>query len=444
MSQTPLFIDLSALFKAKLKRPFCRHPSGEVINYADFLQHALSLSEQLPTKPYALNLCQNRYLFMVAYLAVFLRQQITLLPANQAPKTLENLQVAYQESYCINDDFVKRFDLSRASQQHFPLFNSYQAISISFTSGSTGEPKAIVKTWAEFQQAAELAIDALNLKNQTATLVSTVPPQHMYGLETSLFWVLFSDLTIYSERPFYPEDIRLTLQKIPEPLLISTPTHLKSCVSHQGDWQKMALILSSTAPLSLALAQQIEQRFSTPVQEIYGSTETLSFATRRVCVNSLWKPYQGIQLYQENQHVFVSGGHLSEAVYLDDTFEISDSGLFANLGRMSDLLKIGGKRASLSDLNRLLNQLSCVEDGVFFKTDHERLGAIVVSQASKNAIIAALKPALDAVFLPRVLYFVSKLPRNDTGKIIQSDLETLITNVKLIERALPFKSQLRG
>lgn len=438
-TQSSQFICLPELFSHKLEKPFCLLSSGQAISCADFLTHALSLSQQLPAQDYAVNICQNRYLFMVAYLAVLLRQQITLLPSNQAPKTIMHLLSSYQNSYCLSDvksddghTFLIDWDLLTSARTEFPRIDIHQPVSISFTSGSTGEPKAIVKTWAEFQCAAELAVAAVSLKNQAVTLVSTVPPQHMYGLETSLFWVLFSDLTIHSSRPFYPEDIRLTLQSLPQPVLISTPTHLKSCIHSHADWATMTLLLSSTAPLSVELAGQIEQFFNAPLLEIYGSTETLSFAARRASLNPLWRPYQGIYLHQQNQQFFVSGGHLVQAVGLDDTFELTESGLFASLGRATDLVKIGGKRASLTELNRILTQLSTVEDGVFFKVKNGRLAALVVSPALKSEIIAELRPAIDAVFLPRMIYQVAKLPRNDTGKIIKSELEHLIRDLNRV------------
>jgi acyl-coenzyme A synthetase/AMP-(fatty) acid ligase len=448
-TQTPQFINLLGLFNQQFEKDFCLLPSGQRMSRADFLAHALSLSQQLPAQVYAINLCQDRYLFMVAYLAVLLRQQITLLPSNQAPQTIQYLLGTYHASYCIceissenenHNPFLVSWDLLNqlanadltGVKNLSGLINIHQPISISFTSGSSGEPKAIIKTWAEFQSSAQLALNALNLQNKSLTLVSTVPPQHMYGLETSLFWVLFSDLTIHNSRPFYPEDIRLVLQNLTNPVLISTPTHLKSCVQNQSDWVKMSFILSSTAPLSVDLAEQIEQRFHTPLMEIYGSTETLSFATRQACVNSLWQPYQGIRLYQQAEQFFVSGGHLSEPVAIDDYFEITKFGLFQSLGRCSDLIKIGGKRASLSELNRILTQLPMVADGLFFQVKTGRLAALVVSDALKSEILAALKPALDAVFLPRVIYRVSKLPRNDTGKIIKTELEHLIKDLHCV------------
>ncbi len=155
---------------------------------ADFLTHALSLSQQLPAQAYAINLCQDRYLFMVAYLAVLLRQQITLLPSNQAPQTIQHLLGTYHASYCIrdisnenknNNPFLVSWDLlnhlANADLTGFKnlsgRINIHQPISIFFTSGSSGEPKAIIKTWAEFQSSAQLALLECRL---------CLPPQFLY------------------------------------------------------------------------------------------------------------------------------------------------------------------------------------------------------------------------------------------------------------------------
>jgi len=251
----------------------------------------------------------------------------------------------------------------------------------------------------------------------------------MYGLETSLFWTLFSRVSIYNGRPFYPKDIALTLQTAGRSLLVSTPAHLKVCCQTQQDWQNVERVLSSTAPLSIALATAVEQQFHAPLVELYGSTETLSFAFRRVTQQALWQLYQGIKLTEQAGQFWVSGGHLPCPVGLDDSFTLHPNNRFSSLGRSSDVIKIAGKRASLAELNHRLNQIPAVEDGVFFKTHTERLAALVVGNVTKTDIITALKTAVDAVFLPRAIYHVPKLPRNAIGKLGKAELELLIRDL---------------
>jgi acyl-coenzyme A synthetase/AMP-(fatty) acid ligase len=100
------------------------------------------------------------------------------------------------------------------------------------------------------------------------------------------------------------------------------------------------------------------------------------------------------------------------------------------------MLKIAGKRASLNELNRLLNDIDGVEDGFFFvitdsRTDN-RLGAVVVSQLEKPAIKQALAPHIDEVLLPKKIHFVDGIPRNPAGKLLQAEQEKLLSNLNLL------------
>jgi acyl-coenzyme A synthetase/AMP-(fatty) acid ligase len=87
------------------------------------------------------------------------------------------------------------------------------------------------------------------------------------------------------------------------------------------------------------------------------------------------------------------------------------------------MVKIAGKRCSLADLNRKLSAIAGVDDGVIFMPPGEsvRLAALVVAPRLRcGAILEALKPLVDPVFLPRPVFLVERLPRQETGKLAQS------------------------
>ncbi len=413
---------------------------NQPISNHELLNHASHLSQVLIGKRYFINLCQDRYLFSVVFLAGIISKCSNLLPPNQAIQTLRKLIQQYPDSICITDNpelkneayFLSSTFFSECDVADTPIFDTELIASISFTSGSTGQPKAIAKTLKEFQRGAQLATQQLDLENKNLTVIATVPPQHMYGLETSLFWPLYSDLVIDSGKPFFPEDIRNKLCSAKTPcLLVATPRHLKSCVEANLKWQNIDRILSSTAPMSLQLAEQVEHNFNAPLYEIFGSTETLSYASRRLTQSPHWQPYQGIRIkQQQEQQFFVSGGHLENPVPLDDQFLLEKNGNFSVIGRLADLIKIAGKRASLLQLNNILQSIKGVEDGVFYLTDQERLGALVVGKIAKKQLLNELKQHIDPVFLPRPLHFVEQLPRNEVGKLVQSKLEQLIQQTK--------------
>ena len=100
-------------------------------------------------------------------------------------------------------------------------------------------------------------------------------------------------------------------------------------------------------------------------------------------------------------------------------------------GRTADLVNIAGKRSSFGYLNAQLNAIPGVIDGVFFlreettgSTGTARLGAVVVAPClSIAALTEHLRQRIDAVFLPRPLIMVERLPRNATGKLPQQALQ---------------------
>ena len=73
-----------------------------------------------------------------------------------------------------------------------------------------------------------------------------------------------------------------------------------------------------------------------------------------------------------------------------------------------------------------------MEDGVFFAPDERdtgntRLIAFVVApERSTEQILSALRNAIDPVFIPRPLYRVASLPRNETGKLTRESLLGLV------------------
>jgi len=93
------------------------------------------------------------------------------------------------------------------------------------------------------------------------------------------------------------------------------------------------------------------------------------------------------------------------------------------------MVEVGGKRASLADLTRRLLAVPGVTDGIVFQPNRadgaavQRLAALVVAEGLSEAeVLEQLAPGMDPVFLPRPLVFVSRLPRNDLGKLPREKL----------------------
>ena len=133
------------------------------------------------------------------------------------------------------------------------------------------------------------------------------------------------------------------------------------------------------------------------------------------------------------------GGHIEQPTRLQDLLERTGADRFLLHGRVADLVNIAGKRSSLAYLNHQLNSIPGVEDGAFFHVEDSsaphtgiaRVAACVVAPSlGAERLLTALRERIDAVFLPRPLVFVARLPRNDTGKLPLSTLRSLAARAK--------------
>ena len=425
---------LPLLADGDLARPLLWR-GGHALSAHTFLTEVLALATQLPTARFAVNLCEDRYRFLVAFCAAAVAGQINLLPAARAPQTIAEALQAYPASYAladrVPDAVTPDLFLVPATCGNvenctipMPMLAANQVVAIGFTSGSTGQPKANPKTWGSFCASSALNASLLCESSTAPNIVATVPSQHMYGLEMSVLLPLRSRAAIHAGQPFFPADIAHALAEVPAPrLLVTTPFHLRALLHEAPSLPPLEAIVTATAPLDAELAALAERRYATRVIELFGSTETCVIAHRRAARDEAWRLYPGIALQPQPDGTVAEAAHFAAPTLLQDIVELLPSQQFILRGRNGDLLEIAGKRASLGDLIQRLLAIPGVEDGVMFPLDADacgvrRLAALAVAPSLCEAdILTALRTAIDPVFLPRRLRCVATLPRNATGKL---------------------------
>lgn len=412
------------------------------ISQKQFLQNVYSLAAHLPDAKFALNICEDRYYFLLSFCALLLKGSVNLLPPNRQASVLKELAQDYPNCYCLLDK-EQPCDLpslnicellatnSTTADPVLPYLPAQQTAAIAFTSGSTGKPQANAKTWGTLAATAQLLARRFANTFSQPTIVATVPPQHMYGLETTSMMALHGGAVMHSAKPFYPADLQHLLQTLPAPVvLVSTPIHLRAMVNSELVMPGIASIISATAPLDPALAKSCETIFKTRLWEIFGCTEAGCMATRIATATATWELLEGFTLSQQEQGLLAEAPHLAEAALIQDQFELIDETHFLLLGRNADMINVAGKRTSLSHLNSVLLKIKGVSDGIIFSPKNNaqqdlRLVGLVVSELPEKIILQQLAEKMDAVFLPRPLRKTTSLPRNETGKLTQAALHEL-------------------
>jgi acyl-coenzyme A synthetase/AMP-(fatty) acid ligase len=424
---------------ALFRTPGAAH--GSVVTTEVFLRAAHRIAAGLGggTGP-VLNLCTDRCLFALAFAAAVLRGRPCIQAGAGAPGALLRRfpgawavadQGALPPGLAGEEIAVLARDGHGAGPPN-PAVPDDQLASYALTSGSTGEPVVHAKLWGALAARSRAAGERFDLREaRPATIVGTVPPQHMYGFETTVLLPLHAAASSWCGPAFYPADIRAALAAVPTPaVLVTTPLQLRALLAGEA-MTSLSSVISATAPLDVSLAAEAERAWAVPVLEIYGATEAGSVASRRTTAEEGWLPYPGVAVRLEAGAAVVTADCASPQALADEV-ELLPDGRFRLLGRRADMVKLAGRRASLAGLTSILCGLDGVLDGAFAaphdleqRASARLLAFAVAPERSAESILEELRGRVEPVFLPRRIVRVPRLPRNEAGKLPRQALLAL-------------------
>ncbi|WP_429110514.1 AMP-binding protein [Aeromonas media] len=300
-----------------------------------------------------------------------------------------------------------------------------------FSSGSTGEPKAIPKAWPQLEAELRVQMALWGERLAGTRVLASVSHQHIYGL---LFRIL---LPLCLGRPFdrrsidYPE--QLALQTAPWCLIASPAflSRLDPAIAAAG----CRLIVSSGGPLQVEDAHQARALLGQLPVEIFGSSETGGIGWRqRHQAQTPWTPLPGVEVRVcPDQSLLLRSPFLAEDDWLTfaDRIALLGDG-FALLGRQDRVIKLEEKRISLDEVEARLQALAEVESAAvlpLLQGQRQILGAVLVlsevgaarwDELGQGRFLLALRqqlrPWLEPVALPRSVRRVEQMPVNTQGK----------------------------
>jgi hypothetical protein len=309
-----------------------------------------------------------------------------------------------------------------------------------FTSGSTGAPQPIGKSFRQLD--AEIAALEATFGGRlgNAGIRGTVSHQHIYGLLFRVLWPLATGRAFDAPRIDFPG--QWAAQACEGDLLVSTPSLLAQWPPSL-DGPKPALVVSSGGPLPPEAAHRVAAALRAPVVEVFGSTETGGIAWRDAAAATPWQPLPGVEWRIEDGRLALRSPHLEDAaawVSTADRVAADGEGRFVLLGRADRIAKIGEKRLSLDALEARLRDSGWVDDVRALVVPGLRRGLAVVAcltaagrerwlSGGRRGLAAELRRGLLSAFepslVPRHWRFVETLPRNAQGKVTEVGLAAL-------------------
>lgn len=332
-----------------------------------------------------------------------------------------------------------------------------------YTSGSTGQPKRVVRTHADLAAELEALRTAFHTTERDRFL-GAAPFSHVNGMVRTMMAAMHSGATLYPVEEFKRREVLelMTRERIsflggvPQiyALLGQTPAR------GEVDLSSLRVAFSSSAPLLPADARRFAARYGVAVRQLYGSTETgtISFngdPEPPACPDSAGTPLQGVSVCvldelgqavpagAEGELVVRSGyaatGYLqnedaTRASFRDGAYLTGDLGTMDGrghiriTGRKKLMINRGGFKVNPYEVEAAIREHPKVDDVVVHAgpgpQGDDVVCAIVVSTrgCSAQEIVAHCRELIADYKIPARVEFRQGLPKSAAGKVLRARL----------------------
>ena len=305
-----------------------------------------------------------------------------------------------------------------------------------FTGGSTGTPKLWSKTPANLLGEAAFLTARFGITADDIIL-STVPPQHIYGLLFSVLVPLISGCTVLAPLYSFPQEIFDAAKTQAATVLVSVPVQYHVLQAANPHKHSLRLAFSSAGVLHPQDAAFFQVKTGIPVTEIFGSTETGGIACRESpAEHTTWQPFENLQWKVEKNRLLVRSDFLSPELPRDrdgffstaDRAEASGGCSFTLHGRAYDIVKVGGKRVDLAEVCAKIKQLHGVEDAVVFalqtrKGRGSEIAAFIAGTIDAAHLRQRLAKICEPYAIPRHILVGAAIPVQASGKYDREIIE---------------------
>ncbi|MEI6427115.1 MAG: acyl-CoA synthetase [Pseudanabaena sp. ELA607] len=384
------------------------------------------------------------------------------------PLTIErNIQLwNVAELYALETDAAVIESIS--DQYQLPLIAEDRRALMLYTSGTTGKPKGVVTTHQQIAAQVTSLVTAWQWTDADKIL-HVLPLHHIHGIVNALTCALWVGAQCHMMPKFDPLAVWHRFAVGDLTLFMAVPTIYRKLITAwdqlpdvpqklgAAGCQKMRLMVSGSAALSVGILQEWEAISGHILLERYGMTEigmALSNpygGERRV--GYVGQPLPGVTVRLIDHEIQVrSAGVFQEywqnpaataASFKDGWFCTGDAaviedGSYRILGRQSiDIIKTGGYKVSALEIEEVLRSHSMIADAAVVGIDDEEWGQKVVAAlilqpklGETNTITLSelrqwAKARIAVYKVPQNILILDELPRNAMGKVVKPELAKL-------------------
>ena len=287
-------------------------------------------------------------------------------------------------TYVKNDDSVN-------NSYYSDLFKSGKSGLVLFSSGSTGDPKAMVHDFDN------LLGSYLDVKTKNLTFLVFLMFDHIGGLNTMLN-ILSMGSTMVIPKKREPELIAALIQKYKVNILPASPTFLNLMniggVFENHDLSSLKLVTYGTEPMSENLLSNLKLKLpKARLIQTFGTSETGIIKTKSKSSTSLLIKFedQDQQVKIVNNELWIKSktrvlgyiNHNNDAFTNDGWFKTGDlveekeNGYYRIVGRKSKIINVGGEKVLPIEVESAILELNYILDCTAYAKDNPITGQVV-------------------------------------------------------------------
>jgi long-chain acyl-CoA synthetase len=349
----------------------------------------------------------------------------------------------------------------------FPMVASEDGdtLAILYTSGTTGVPKGAMLTHKNLYSNAMTVADMRQVEPDDG-VIGVLPLYHIFGQTSVLNASIYLGLTLHLLRQFDPNAVIKLIESQAGTILIAVPTILNRLVLETDHKRirrsSLRFCISGGASLPVEVLHRFEERFSTKIYEGYGLSECSPVCVenpfqRTTKPGSIGVPIPGFTArIVDDSNRDVETGQVGELIiqgpgvmkgYLnrpEDTAQAvvdgwlhtgdmasrDDQGYIYIVDRKKDMIIRGGYNVYPREIEEVLFQHPDIAEAGVYGVPHEDLGEEIAvdvvlkpgASATPEEIRQFVKETVAPYKYPRIIRFMSDLPKSHTGKVLKREL----------------------
>jgi acyl-CoA synthetase (AMP-forming)/AMP-acid ligase II len=317
---------------------------------------------------------------------------------------------------------------------------------IKLTSGTTGEPRALLFTAGQLLADGDAICATMGLRESDRNF-GVISFAHSYGFSNLITPLLARGIAVVVSDDALPRALAAGLQASAATVLPAVPAHFRALSALPGAPAALRLCLSAGAPLGVAVAAAFAERWGRKIHSFYGASECggICYDATDEPVTAegfVGEPLQGVRLSSlageegrfRVESAAVALGYFPAgaddpvrdgAFYPPDLLRRTAAG-FCLAGRVSDWINVAGRKVNPVEIENVLRACPGVTDVVVLGLPDglrgEEVAACVTGGATEATLRAEAGRRLPAWQVPRRWIFLAEIPVNARGKTSRSAL----------------------